>query len=288
MRRRINRTLLAATAASVSVIGLGFMAAGAAGAATSSTAGMPKTNAPSGGAPIDTCAAGSTGALACAAGYQASGRNFRYAQALITIPNRASTIADPELYVALDGSNGNTADYARAGIEPGATVGTWDAFVSVMEPTLNAPIDIVQTQLPAPLEGDGVLFSVYLNAGGNSVHFVTTLPSGVQYNNTVAVNGPLYTAAQALADWSFSTPAVPAAPTANTRVTQFLQGRFTTLNGTRGTFEGPWSLNPVEATSNGDAYPQGTLIAAPAYLWNDGNSLPGQGTDAFGLWLYSS
>jgi hypothetical protein len=260
------------------------MAAGAAGAATSSTAGMPRSNTPSGGAPIDTCAIGSTGALACAAGYQASGRNFRYAQALITIPNRASTAADPELYVALDSSNGGTADYARAGIEPGTTLGSWQAFVSVMEPTLSTPIDVTQP-LSGTLQGDGVLFSVYLNAGGNSVHFVTTLPSGLQYNNTIPVNGPLYTAAQALADWSASTPAVPAAPVANTRLTQFLQGRFTTLNGTRGTFEGPWSLNPVEATSNGLAYPQGTLIAAPAYLWNDGTN--SKGTDAFGLWLYS-
>ena len=50
MRRRINRTLLTATAASVSVLGLSFMAAGAAGAATTH---LP-VNGPSGGAAIIT------------------------------------------------------------------------------------------------------------------------------------------------------------------------------------------------------------------------------------------
>jgi hypothetical protein len=286
MRRRINRTLLAATAASVSFIGLGFMAAGAAGAATSSGAIAPTSNAPSGGAPINTCAQPVTpGPLACAAGYQASGRDFRYAQALITIPNRAPLASDPDLYVGLDGSTANSWDYARAGIYPNG--GVWSAFIQVEEPTLTAGLDVGYT-LPPSMDGDGVLFSVYLNASGNSVHFVITLPNGTVYYKNVAVNGPVYTAAQALGDWTShpATPTTPAAPTANTRVTQFLQGRFTTLNGARGTFEGPWSLNPVEATSNGDAYPRGTLIGAPTYLWNDGTSP--QGTDAFGLWLYSS
>jgi hypothetical protein len=287
MRRRINRTFFAATAASVSVIGLGFMAVGAAGAATTSAAKMPTNNAPSGGAPINTCATGATGALACAAGYQASGRNFRFAQALITIPNRASTTADPEIYIALDNSTPTNNDYARIGIEQ--VTGGWQAFLQVMEPTLATPITVTHV-LSAALEGDGIFFSEYLNAAGNSVQFVTTLPDGTTFHTTVPVNGPVYGAAQALADWAVgpSVPARPAAPVANTRVSQFFQGRFTTLNGSRGTFEGPWTLNPVEATSNGFASPSGTLIGAPAFLWNDGNSLPGKGTDAFGLWLYSS
>src|ERR1017187_7299349 len=95
MRRRINRTLLTATAASASLISLSFMAAGAAGAAT--TAGP--ANGPFGGAPIvtDTGCAGTTLTVPpadnCArAGYQASGRDFRYAAASLVVPNRTGAL----------------------------------------------------------------------------------------------------------------------------------------------------------------------------------------------------
>src|ERR1022692_3860302 len=91
MRRRINRTLLTATAASASVITLGFMATGAVGASTT-TAGLASvastvtplpptdttctlTSGP--GLPSDNCAK---------AGWQASGRDFRYTSASIVVP----------------------------------------------------------------------------------------------------------------------------------------------------------------------------------------------------------
>src|SRR5580692_4604768 len=104
MRRRINRTLLAATAASVSVIGLGFMAAGAAGAATTSaatTAAHSITNPVSGGAPVYTPPCAAIGGYVTAsdnggcAGYVATGRDFRYAAALITVPNVPGSATSP-------------------------------------------------------------------------------------------------------------------------------------------------------------------------------------------------
>src|SRR5581483_11765090 len=54
------------------------------------------------------------------AGYQASGRNFRFAQAKITVPNHFGSIetADPTMYVALDNSSSNTYQYTRVGIAP--------------------------------------------------------------------------------------------------------------------------------------------------------------------------
>src|ERR1017187_6650629 len=95
MRRRINRTLLTATAASASVITLAFMATGAVGAATT-TAGLASTSSVT---PILSQATNCTApALAptpspCAvAGYQASGRLFRYAQASIVVPNHAGNV----------------------------------------------------------------------------------------------------------------------------------------------------------------------------------------------------
>jgi hypothetical protein len=188
------------------------------------------------------------------------------------------------VYVALDASVAGTSDYALAGIEPDlSSPSGWDTFVQVEEPTLATPLTVSQP-VPDALEGDGIFFSVYLNAAGNSLHFVTTLPDGTTTKDTVAVSGPVYTAAQALADWSATTTPQPAVPAANTRVSQFYQGHFTTLSGAQGTFDGPWNLNPVELTSNGFAPPLGTLIAAPSYLWNDATTP--QGTDAFGVWLY--
>jgi hypothetical protein len=209
-------------------------------------------------------------------------------QALITVPEHTGDIAvDPLVYVGLDASVVSTSDYALAGIEPDlSSPSGWDTFVQVEEPTPTPPLTIF-APVPDALEGDGIFFSVYLNAAGNSVHFVTTLPDGTTTKNTVAVDGPVYTVAEAFADWSGTTTSPePTTPAVTTRVSQFLQGRFTTASGQRGTFEGPWTLNPVEITSNGLAVPLGTLLGAPSYLWNDGTSLPGRGTDAFGVWLY--
>jgi hypothetical protein len=187
------------------------------------------------------------------------------------------------VYVALDASTPNSSDYARAGIEPDpVSPGGWSTFLEVQEPTRPSPI-LITGPVSDALEGDGIFFSIYLDPAGNSLRFVMTLPNGTTTENTVAVNGPVYTAAQALADWSATTTPQPAAAAANSRVSQFYQGRFTTLSGAQGTFGGPWNLNPVELTSNGFASPRGT-IATPGYLWNDATTT--QGTDAFGVWLH--
>jgi hypothetical protein len=124
MRRRINRTLLTATAASVSVITLGFMATGAVGAATTTTgmASVASTVTPI-FSNASTCVRPTLATLAatpspCAvAGYQASGRLFRYGQASIVVPLHAPAFTgtsgttpqvepDGAVYVALDNSSG--------------------------------------------------------------------------------------------------------------------------------------------------------------------------------------
>jgi hypothetical protein len=224
------------------------------------------------------------------AGYVATGRDFRYAQALITVPNHTGdTDTDPTLYVSLDASATNP-DYAQAGVEP-CSIGVscpagWQMFVDIEQPGLPGITDTVP--LAASTEGDGVFVSVYLVPTGNSVHVVVTPPAGTAINNTYAVNGPVYTDAQAFADWTTaaSQPApVPPSPS-KVRDTQFLQGRFTTVSGAQGTFSGPWTLNAVDATSNGSLPPTGTLIAQPSYLWNDGSGFHGMGNDAFGVWRF--
>ena len=168
MRRRVHTSLRTASVAGATAAVLAFAVTGSAGAAT----GRAKLFTPSGGTPIPTSTS-CTGfvpapAQGCAmAGYQASGRDFRYAQAVIMVPDhqgvvntcppgtdcaavagpstvRRGTIrgtplpaeADPQIYVALDNSSTASHQYARVGVQPctgGPPCGTsgWEAFAEV-------------------------------------------------------------------------------------------------------------------------------------------------------------
>lgn len=296
MRRRITRALFTAAAAGVTITTLGFTA-GAAGAAAmrvkhfSPSAPQAGTNANC----TSTTVTGTWLSSDCGkVGYVATGRNFRFAQAVITVPNHTGAVAtDPTIYVALDASSTN-ADYARAGVKPCAVApitcpAGWQAFTQIVEPGTSAINNTVG--LSPSLLGDGLFAMAYLVPTGNSVHFVVSSASqGTLINTTDNVSGPVYTDAQALADWTTATtkpaPASPGANTNKVRDTQFLQGRFTTVSGSQGTFNGPWSLTAVDATSNGQLAPNGTLIGQASYLWNDGHGFNGMGDDAFGVWRF--
>ena len=318
MRKRITRALFTAAAAGVTITTLGYAAASPAGAAA---ARHPRYFTPNGtlvgtnancslttiALPSDNCGK---------AGYEATGRNFRFAQALITVPDHLGSIvspADPTEYVALDNSATNTYQYTRVGIAPcpASAVGifiapgpggsitcpsvvagntsNWVVFVATADQ--GGPPTLTVHPIPNAAMGDGVLVNVYLAPTGNSVATTITLPNGTTYNNTFAITGPTYTDAQAVSDWTTAiengaAAPEPAVPSAKIRDTQFFQGRFTTSSGAQGTFNGPWTLKAWEATSNGTLPPTGTLIAQPSYLWNDGNGFGGKGDDAFGNWRY--
>ena len=291
MRRRITRTLVAAAAAGVTAGTLGFAAAGAASAAVSSTA-QPAT-------------IGTTIATTNAAGYQVSGRDYRYISATITVPDTGFlTGLYPQEYIQL--SNGSLTQptgggnaYTRAGIESctvarsfGATClsGTWVAYVETFNNSLNAPFFRHFFQLAGVNQGDGVNFSIYYNEEGNELSYVITPPSTsgpVEYYKTGA-HGSIFDHAAALDDFTDSTGTPIALPpfVRAFRINQFLQGAITTENGARGSFVGPWTTSPVVATSNGLAYPQGTVRVSPTPLWSDGLVANGavRSDDAFGVW----
>jgi hypothetical protein len=287
---------------------------------------------PSGGPPIltSTSCTGFTPLppLGCAeAGYQASGRDFRYAQAVITVPDHQGEVtvcggspvrpgprrtppnciaprnatspageADPKLYVALDDSSGNSSDFARVGVQP-CTGGSdcsstgWEAFVQIargFQPPVSPPVGLFP--IAAVQEGDAVFVSVYASPGGQAVHTVVTLPDGSTFNDTYTVGGQTYPRAQAVADWTtaeIKPQPLPPSP-GKVRDSQFLEGRFTTLNGQQGTFAGPWTLNAFEGLTSAAAPPAGTLVVQPSYLWNDGTNFHGMFGDAFGVWRFPS
>ena len=320
MRSRVPRSPGKVLAAGAIAALLGLSTAGSA-AAAGPKAGLFSL---SGGAPTPTNAnCTGTGAQGCAeAGYQASGRDFRYAQAVITVPDHPGVVtatapaeADPQLYVGLADSPDGTGqppgspretpgslretpgtvagEFARVGLRPctgGAPCGSsgWEAFAEVRNGSTPPTGPPFLAAIAAADEGDGVFVSVYLDPSGRSVHTVITLPDGSTFNNTFPDRGAVYPRAQAVADWTTATTKPqPVAPSPDkVRDAQFLEGRFTTLNGQQGTFAGPWALNAFEGTANGALPPTGTLIAAPSYLWNDETNFHGRFGDAFGVWRF--
>ena len=291
MRSRIMSTFVAVAAAGITATTLGLAVTGAASAAVATKA-QPQTIGP---------VIGSTSS----AGYEASGRNFRYITSTITVPDTSFlTGLYPQEYIQL--SNGSLTQptgggnaYTRAGIEScvvartfGATctTGTWVAYVEAFNNSLNGPYFAHYSELSGVNQGDGVNFSIYYDEQGNELHFVITPPSTsgpVEYYKTQAY-GAIFQYADAVDDFTDSTGVPIALPPFihSFRINQFLQGAITTEHGLRGSFVGPWTTTPVIATSNGLLPPSGTTRVSPSPLWSDG--LPANGAvrpwDAFGVW----
>jgi len=291
MRRRITRTLFAAAAAGVTVSTLGFAAGGAASAAVSAKA-QPATM-------------GSTIATTSTAGYEASGRDFRYISSTITVPDTSFlTAIYPQEYIQLSNGSltqptGGGDQYVRAGIESCVVAqsfgdvcptGTWVAFVEAFNNSLTGPYFSHFYNLAGVNQGDGVNFSIYFDQGGNELHFVITPPSTSgtpQFYKTRAF-GPIYDHAAALDDFTDSTGTPIPLPffLHSFRINQFLQGALTTYSGAKGSFVGPWTTSKVVATSNGLLPPSGATRVSPSNLWSDGLSANGavRANDAFGVW----
>jgi hypothetical protein len=297
MRRGIATTLLATAATSAVIV-----IAGAAAPSYAGTRAAPPGKA-HGAQPLPVTASDSF------AGYEASGRNFRYVNALISVPDQPEDSQYPQAYVQLsNGSLGSGDNYARAGIEtclvaenldPGFTcpdgvewVGFVETFVNTTSPEFDHFVPLNATQ------GDGIDFSIYSNQQGNGVYFTITAPScrtvslGAQSQCVLQFQagaaGPVFDHAAGLVDYTNSsgTP-IPLPPsTQQFRLTQFQQGALTTARGDRGSWTGPWTTTQIEATSNGQPAPQGTVEASPSFLWTDGAVANGAArqNDAFGVW----
>jgi hypothetical protein len=284
MHTRITRTLLAVSVAGVTAATLGFTSAGAASAASAASL----HTAP----PIYTSAYCYHNAPSCAmSGYQDSGQDFQSVQASITVPTgRDIDSTSPHIYVGLSDVTGG---FARAGIDP-CTPGIddrtcsrsgWEAYFELYQPQLGLPPDTFTHFVPVngAYPGETVAFSISVNAAGNSDRFTETLPWGNVVTQSTAVNGPIYSTAVAVADWTGvnanPAPVFELGPKAKL-LTTFSQGAITTSSGQQGTFAGPWSTVPVEVTSNGHHGPiddSGALISEPSDLSTDGSS--------FGVWL---
>jgi len=208
-----------------------------------------------------------------AAGYEASGRDFRFISSTIQVPDWPSNVLYPQSYIQLSEGSLNSLfnptgdEYVRAGVEPcdlvailfgnsTCTPGDWVAFVSLYNSSLNAPIWQHYTDLAGVQAGDGVNFSIYYDQAGNELHFTITPPStsGPEQFYKTNAHGPLFDHADAVDDWLSTTgQPVPLPPGFNPiKINQFWQGALTTYSGLKGSFvNNGWTTSQVVATSNG-------------------------------------
>ena len=293
MRNRIMNAFAATAVAGVTATTLGLAAAGAASAAVTTKA-TPSTM-------------GSTIGSTTSAGYEASGRDFRYISSTITVPDTSLlTGIYPQEYIQL--SNGSLTQptgggdtYTRAGIEScvvaqsfgsTCTTGTWVAYVEAFNNSITGPYFLHFFPLVGVNQGDGVNFSIYYDEAGNELHFVITPPAtssaSVPVYYKTRAYGAIFDHAAALDDFTNSTGTPIPVPffLHSFRINQFLQGAVTTEHGLRGSFVGPWTTSEVVATSNGLVPPSGAIRVSPSNLWSDGLVANGavRPYDAFGVW----
>lgn len=233
------------------------------------------------------------------AGYEDSGRDFRYIHALISVPNQPENSNYPQAYIQL--SNGSLASgdtYARTGVEtcfvaenldPGFVCPTGVQWVAFIETFINSATPVFSHIVPLDASpGDGIGFSIYYPQQGTAVYFTLYAPSGDVLQFQAPMAGPIFDHAAGLEDYTNSsgTPIPAPSGTPQTRLTQFQQGAVTTDSGDKGSWTGPWTTSLIEATSNGFAFPDGTVETSPSYLWTDGAVANGaaRSDDAFGVW----
>lgn len=262
----------------------GIVAAAAAGSASAATA------APHNGI-------GSAIYTTSAAGYQTQGRDFRFINTTLQVPDWFSNVLYPQEYAQLSNGSlnefgGTTGDqYVRAGIESCTVAqalsgnnsvcsgGDWVAFVEAFNNSLNAPYWAHYVDLANVSAGDGVGFSVYFDQTGNELHFTITPPatSGPETFYKTEAFGPIFDHAAVLDDFTDSTGTpVPLPPGFNPiSINKVFATALTTYSGAKGSFVGPWTTNEVIASSNGLAPPSGTVRVTPGSLTSDGIKVNG-------------
>jgi hypothetical protein len=251
------------------------------------------------------------------AGYEDSGRNFRFIHAVISVPNQPAPppptsrpaghplgeVPDdfqyPQAYIQLsNGSLGSGDTYARTGVEtcavaeildPGFICPTGVQWVAFIETFINSTTPEFAHFVPLDANsGDGIGFSIYYPQQGTAVYFTLYAPSGSVLQFQAPVPGPIFDHAAGLVDYTNSTGTPIPLPSGipQFRITQFQQGAVTTDAGNKGSWTGPWVTTLTEATSNGELFPQGTVEGSPSYLWTDGAVANGaaRNSDAFGVW----
>jgi hypothetical protein len=197
------------------------------------------------------------------AGYQASGRWFRFVGTTITVP--ANGAYNHYARVML---RGNNVAGVILGIKPGGGAGSvaYGVGVSPFDPNGHA-------LAIAPKVGDVVRIDLFYNkTTGGVTATATDLTSKVIKNATIsegktAVFGKVEVGAVLV------NPTSP--PTADSRLWQFTDTAVTTTTGVHGTMTGPWTTSQIVDTINGKV--GGQVVMSPSFLFNKNAN--------FGVWI---
>ena len=276
---RLTPRLLAAVAAGAA-IGVSAYLAGTASAAKKLAQPKPATSSLR-AAPATVHACSARWQSGCTlTGYRASGADFRYAQAVITIPDGAGGPALPRFYVALKGRPAE----ARAGVSWNARAGTWQVYAGLWR--RGHPLADDVHPVPVGTGGRRVFVSMYYDRARDTMHAVLRLPGGTVYTPEFAARHPRYPQALAVANWQgVSWGAAADSRLASVRLTRFANGRFTTVGGQRGTFAGPWKL--TRCVVSGSRVARHTwMVSSPGSLRADPAAGRAGPAGAFGIWLY--
>jgi hypothetical protein len=235
MRRRIGRTLYAATAAGIT---LTLTALGFAGAAAPAAAATPSLS-----PPVYSTAQ---------SGYASSGRWFRFAAATVTVLPPGGPTAYCGMFIVLRSSAMPSSADAVIQIAPGSGGVQWG------NPSQMTPFGL------RPNAGDQLRASIYYDRQGHTFFTADDLTQGITRSVRVQTGDIVYDQASLVN--TVMTNGIP--PATGIRLWQVTGTRLTTYTGVRGTVTGPWQTSPVIETSSGTA--AGTVLSSPTGLWDGG------------------
>jgi hypothetical protein len=245
MRNHIIRALYAVVATGIALFTLGF-----AGAGSPAAAAMPSL-----GPPVFTDTN---------AGYQATGRWFRFVSATVTVPAAIPSASDATSMIITLG-NADPVTHVRYDllVRPGGGSGS----VGWGDGQMLTPLPL------SPNVGDQLQISVYYDQWNGYTYFTAVdVTQGV--TRTVRVHTGNRQLNEALLTGNANGGVAPA-PAADTRLWAVSGTRLTTYTGTHGTVTGPWQTSKLIQTVTGTA--ASTVIRSPSGLWNGGAN--------FGVWL---
>jgi len=246
MRRHIVRALVALAAGGTALLTAGLTATTAA----AQTGGTHAASNP-------------TITTSTRAGYQASGRWFRFVGTTVTVPAKGAY--DHYARVMLRGDN---VAGVTLGIRPGGGAGSvaYGVGVSPFDPSGHA-------LAIAPNVGDTVRIDLYYDkVGGGVTATATDLTTKVIKNATIS-EGKTAIFGKVEVGTALKNPT--SSPTADSRLWQFTNTAVTTTTGVHGTMTGPWTCSTIIDTINGT--PSGQVVMSPSFLFNNNAN--------FGVWI---
>jgi hypothetical protein len=217
-----------------------------------------------------------------AAGYQVTGRWFRYVSTTVALPTTAlckqMAVASPQGFGAAItlGNFEESVSGVPSTAGPAATLGVSmvpsSTGCGLISPSFAANFGTAPQFAAGAITlhpGDTVRLDLYYSqANQSTTATIYNLTLGTKAQSSFPA-GATYTSASVTGGFGAFT-----APSSQFRVWAFTSSLATTYTGVRGTLTGPWATGKVVMTPSGGS--ADTALASPSFLWNSGAN--------FGVW----